>query len=529
MPGIDYTLGMKTGAFSSGLKSAMGGLADLGKKAAMLTATAGLAAGVGVGAAIAKGISSASRIETLETAFAPLLGGMAKARERMEELSKFAAATPFELPGIAQASKALEKPTSGLLSTGEGLRMVGDAAAYAQRPIEDVAGYVGQLYAALEGGGELGEGLQQLTELGIISYNAKNQISELNKTAGGGKAAWEIARREMESFTGSMEMLSITWNGKLSTLGDAIDQVFAKFGKPVMDSLKPYLDRLTTTIEGMEPMAQRVGTAIGDALDTAFSAWEEGKIFAFLGAGMKLAFIDAVNTLARLLQATVAGAMAGFEISGLLLAIDATFTGVAMKLKSAMSESLADFAETIGRFGVAKDLRKKAADESTAGGQAFGISKQALGTFNADTAAFAFQKKFKERMASDEAPLIDRGNAAADYEAIKAATADRTAARKEAADAKLAELEARINARKNGIAPGAGATPSAPAEKAAQSANTRPSADRLAQIGGFVGGAARGLSQRAAEKTASYMEKAVVRLTSIDKRLSNPSPAGVFL
>ena len=50
-------------------------------------------------------VTATARIETLESQFKPLLGSAEAAQERIAELSRFAAKTPFQLPAIANASR----------------------------------------------------------------------------------------------------------------------------------------------------------------------------------------------------------------------------------------------------------------------------------------------------------------------------------------------------------------------------------------------------------------------------------------
>ena len=56
---------------------------------------------VGVTELLAAGVKKVREIEMLETQFAPLLGGINQARQRIEELYNFAAKTPFQLGDIA--------------------------------------------------------------------------------------------------------------------------------------------------------------------------------------------------------------------------------------------------------------------------------------------------------------------------------------------------------------------------------------------------------------------------------------------
>ena len=78
-------------------------------------------------------------METMETNFITLLGSAEAAKARMQELADFAQSTPFDVPGVAQASRTLETLTRGALSTGAGLTLVGDVASGTGVPFEDLA------------------------------------------------------------------------------------------------------------------------------------------------------------------------------------------------------------------------------------------------------------------------------------------------------------------------------------------------------------------------------------------------------
>ncbi len=529
MPGINYTLGMNPSGFNAGVSGALGKLADLGKKAAMITSTAGLAAGAGIGALIAKSIGKAAEMEDLEAGFAPLLGGFDAARQRMEELAKFAAATPFELPQIAQASMQLETITKGALSTGAALTMVGDVAA---GPFKGdflaASEAIGELYDALHNGGDIGDVVSRLQQLGAISGDAKRAMLALHAETGNGAQAWKIATGELAKFDGMMAVKAGTWNGKMSTLTDAVSALMAKFGKPIMDSLKPYLDGLIVKVESLTDFGVRMGEKIGKSLELAFAAFQSGNAFAAVGAMLKLGFLDAVNALAKNLRAAVAASLEAFKISGVLLAIDATFTSITFRMSAALRGAMGDFMEGLGRHGIAKDMRDQAALEQTASGDAMSIARQALDSFDIKTTYLAFTEKFKEQLNSLP-DLIDTSDTKKAYEdsmkEINKMAADLAAQREKL----LQEMDQKMKNRPQaGAAGGTAATD--PAGKAAQvAASARPSVDRLAQIGGYVGGAARGIARGAAEKTASYMEKAVVKLASIDRRIAQTQPAGVFL
>jgi len=205
-------------------------------------------------------IDSAAKMETLEAAFIPLLGSVQAAQDRIAELAKFAAETPFEMPEIAAASKTLETLTRGALSTSEGLRLVGDVASATNAPFEEISTTIGRLYDGLQSGRPVGEVMQRLQELGAVSGDTRAQIEALS-AEGKNTEAWLVAEEALNRFSGSMKVQSGTWSGLLSTLRDGIDQSLAKFGRPIIDSLKPYLQGIIATVDLVAQRAADFGTA----------------------------------------------------------------------------------------------------------------------------------------------------------------------------------------------------------------------------------------------------------------------------
>lgn len=525
MAGIDYTLGMQTAGFNSGVSGALGKLGALGAKVAAITAGAGLAAGVGITAIIAKSIGKSAELETLETAFAPLLGSAAKARERIAELAAFAAATPFELPGIASASRILETLTQGALSTGAGLTLVGDVAAATNTEFSEIATTIGRLYDGLQSGRPVGEAMARLQELGVISGSTRGQLEAMQAEGAKGAAIWGVAERALGSFTGSMERQSVTWNGKLSTLRDTLSAVMAKFGEPIRDSLKPFLDGLTARIEETEALAVRVGQKIAAAFDIARAAAQSGNIAELLGAGLVLGVIDAVNAFSAgirkttaFLGAALAEIMASArdswgaqEFLGILKNLG---EGLAAMITSAILKAI----DAIPGIDVTTDAKREA---NTAENK-FRQAGNRLSDLDGASAVQGGLDALKRAQAAGAAaaaqaggePVLDRSTAAANLAAVMEPINRVVEQNRAAAAATAAALDAKL----------AGAKPQESASAAAAVAGKakaaeRPAADRLAQIGGFVGGAASGLQRKAAEATAKWTQRTA---QGIDKLLARP-------
>lgn len=309
--GISYQLNLDNAGFQRGLgeaRSAVSGFSSLVRPQMMM-----VAASVAGAALAVKGISTAFREaraavgeaanrETMETAFVPLLGSAKAARERMAELADFAAHTPFQLPGIAAASRTLESLTDGALSTGDGLRLVGDAASAQNTPIEEMAVTIGRLYSGLDSGRPVGEAMQRLQELGAISPDVRAKLEKLQAEGKKGSEVWQVAAEELARFSGGMELQSQTWNGKISTLSDNWAQVRAEFGKPIMDALKPLLDEGIGSLESMAAKAREIGETIAYAMRFMIEAFKQGEAWNLAKLGLTLAFQESVNFLWRVLM-----------------------------------------------------------------------------------------------------------------------------------------------------------------------------------------------------------------------------------
>jgi hypothetical protein len=289
----------------------------------------------GIGSAFTKSIDAAAQMETLKTAFIPLLGSADAAQNRIEELAKFAASTPFELPEIAKASRTLETLTRGALATGDGLRLVGDIAAGTNQPFEEVATTIGRLYDGLQSGRPVGEAMQRLQELGAVSGETRTQIEELSK-AGKNTEAWLVAEEALNRFNGSMQLQSGTWTGLLSTLSDNITNAYAKFGEPIIDKLKPYLQGIIASVEILTEKAGQLGKSFAEnfiaseksvnSFQTALNAISTGQLgagFSLFWDTLKLQVAETANEIYRRLVAAFqsAGQFLGeiFSPSGALI------------------------------------------------------------------------------------------------------------------------------------------------------------------------------------------------------------------
>lgn len=182
-------------------------------------------------------IMASAEMETLTTQFEALFKSSEKAKQRMEELSVFASETPFELQGIAKASKILQTFGGDLLATGDGLRLVGDASAFANQPIEELSIWIGRAYDGLKANRPIGEAMARLQELALVSGQTRAEIEELQKQ-GKNREAWDVLQTELEKSKGGMKKLSQTTEGLLSTLGDELKMALVDIGDEFQGDFK---------------------------------------------------------------------------------------------------------------------------------------------------------------------------------------------------------------------------------------------------------------------------------------------------
>lgn len=240
----------------------------------MIAGVAGLSAALAGLGAVA--VRSAAQMEQTEKAFTTLLKSADLAKDFLAELERFAAATPFELPGLLNASKRL-------LAFG-----------FSAQQVIPVLTAIGDSAAAL-GMGE--EGISRLTTaIGQIQAKAKVSAEEMNQINETGIPAWQLladtigttvpqamdmASKGMidgatgvqailtgmnKQFGGMMAEQSQTLNGMMSNIQDSIGQLSTVVGKEITEAfnLKGAAAEFQDTLGEFTAIAKQSG--IGEAL-----------------------------------------------------------------------------------------------------------------------------------------------------------------------------------------------------------------------------------------------------------------------
>lgn len=253
---------------TDGIVGKMGGaFAGAGKAAAAAFAGVGAIAVAGGGI----GLKIASDMQQAQIAFTTMLGSADAAKAHLETLKQFAAATPFELPGLVQASEKLVAFGWTAQDSVKTLKATGDVAAgmnLGQEGIDRITTALGQMKAK---GKVSGEELMQLNEAGINGFEllasaTGKPVPELQKMVSEGKVSADVfinafnnMQGPLAKFNGLMDAQSRTIAGMWSTLKDTFNQGLATMAQPLADQLTAVFPQVLQSV-------QSIMTAVGPIL-----------------------------------------------------------------------------------------------------------------------------------------------------------------------------------------------------------------------------------------------------------------------
>lgn len=316
------------------LNAARGALGSFASGEGKIASLGGLVGGFGLAATAVMGfkqaIEGAANMETLETAFATMMHSTVRAKELLGELSKFADATPLDMPEIADAGKKLLAFGSNSTQVINELRMLGDIGA----GVGSSLGELSELYGKARVQGRLmAEDVNQLTGRGIpiIQEFAKQfsvSTSEVRGLVEAGKIGFPQLRAAMQDMTGEggrffemMKKQSLTATGLWSTFTGGINAVLREFGKPVLMELKASLTDAIAFTSTLVTKASEWGQAVATALAVIREMASQGTLGTAIVSGLQLAAAKLVN----------------FSVKGIVGGIAAAVTGVVELLKGLLN------------------------------------------------------------------------------------------------------------------------------------------------------------------------------------------------
>lgn len=288
-----------TSSFNKGLSSVKKGIAGIAGIAtgvlAPIVAIGGAIGGIGLAI---KGVQAAADLETTTNQFITLLGSVQAANEHIAMMRKLAVSTPLAFDDLAQASAQVHEISNGALSSAEGLKLIGDAALGANKPITELAPIIGKLHYQITQVGKVEQDVfNQLIERGVKLGDTIDKVREAQSKGLSGDQVWDIMESGLKKSSGAMERASKSFNGLISTLKDGWNDLLIEFGKPVMNALKPIIAESTRLLGEWKSKAKEVGEHFGDAISIIWNAFKDGQLWNLARLGLTAAFKSAANVL----------------------------------------------------------------------------------------------------------------------------------------------------------------------------------------------------------------------------------------
>lgn len=210
--------------------------------------------------------------QQLEVAFKTMLGSEEKANALMQQLVKTAAATPFDLQGVANGAKQLLAYGENVENVNDDLIRLGNIAAGLSQPLGDIV----YLYGTTMTQGRLytqdlnqftGRGIPMIRELAKQFNVAENKVRGLVEA---GKVGFPEVQKVIMSLTNEggmfynlMQEQSKTITGQISNIEDAIATMFNEIGKANEGIINDALSGVSYLVENYEKVGRVLLEIVG--------------------------------------------------------------------------------------------------------------------------------------------------------------------------------------------------------------------------------------------------------------------------
>lgn len=390
--------GRRAGAnFAQGLQTGMSAAKNV-VSSVVAPVAAGLIGLAGAGATV--GVQTAAGMEQARISFTTMLKDGKKADAFLRDLSKFAAATPFEFPELQDAASSLVSAGVSANKVIPIMRTLGDVTAgmgTGSDGIQRATIAIQQMQAAQR---ISGEDLNQLRDAGIPVYDllakatgrSKAEVLKLAQAGKLGKKELDLMMKALESgkglerFNGLMEKQSASLTGMWSSFQDAMNMGLAQAMQPLMPVLKQALGQASEFVQQQTPrlvgwttalarevprVSALIGTTVPQVAKRISGLWAS----VTAGSGVLIATIPRVRAEIASLWERVQGidGAALRDAGGQLLGL----VSQSSQLLPALTNTVSALATGLGWFGDHMDLVNKALPFLLAGVMAYKAAQAA--------------------------------------------------------------------------------------------------------------------------------------------------------
>ena len=322
-------------------------------------------------------IDATGKMQQLQVALSTILQDEGKAAALIQEITQFAAKTPFNLDDVAAGAKQLLAYGSTAENVVDELSMLGDVANGLQIPI----GQLIYLYGTLRTQGRAmtvdirqfaGRGIPIYEELAKVLGVAKDQVGELVTAGKVGFKEVEQAFRNMTSeggkFNDLMENSAGTWPQRISNIQDTLFQKLNDFGNKYKEVFEAGIGAAEELVENLDDVIAVIGGVVA-----AYGVYRAALI-SVAAAQKAQAFIENIRLIAMLRKelGLATAAQQAFNLASkanvyaaVLSAVVALGAAVYMLAKrtDAATEAQEKYQEQLQKTAEAEDERKRRMEE----------------------------------------------------------------------------------------------------------------------------------------------------------------------
>lgn len=202
-----------------------------------------------------------------------VLGSLAAAKERFEELDALEKRSRFELPGLVEASTALQQFGANAMASGAGFRSIVDAASGTNNSVDAVAQAIGQLWDSLQAKTGSEGGLRQLKIMRVLSADGAEAIKAMADAQMDAAQIWTIVTAELAKYNGASARMLGTTQGQLGLLKKDWEDARKTIGAVALPALTAAVADLLGQLEAIQKSGElaKWGTELREALT---AVWE---------------------------------------------------------------------------------------------------------------------------------------------------------------------------------------------------------------------------------------------------------------
>lgn len=226
---------------------------------------AAIGAGFSASQLVRQVVEIRGQFQQLEVAFETMLGSKERANELMQEMTRLAATTPFQLTDVTNGAKQLLAYGESADNIVDTLTMLGNVAAGLSIPLNDLT----YLYGTTMTQGRLyaqdfyqftGRGIPMVRELAKEFGVAESEVKGLVEQ---GKVGFPEVQKVLRNLTSEggmfynlMENQSKTITGQISNLGDAWDMMMNEIGTSTQGIISGAISTVAELVENYETVLQ---------------------------------------------------------------------------------------------------------------------------------------------------------------------------------------------------------------------------------------------------------------------------------